>query len=138
MQPISGIFSILNSSKHYDLIIKASVENIAKAALDFIHKDNKVAISGGTTYLDIFPFWIQALKGQNVEFFPVDERVVPFDNPDSNWGMACRHLFDRLEDTVSKKNFAVSVKQYENLLFTKFNGKLPVFDLKARSRQQIV
>jgi len=51
-----------------------------------------VAVSGGSTPLKIFEYWRDAQFGQweNVQIFWVDERVVPIDSVENNYGNALR------------------------------------------------
>lgn len=85
----------------------------------------RVAISGGSTYAGLFPEWVAAGIPADVEFFPVDERAVPIDDPASNWGQARRLLFQPLGRTP--ENFAASASAYHDLLLSNF-GAAPVFD----------
>jgi 6-phosphogluconolactonase len=60
-----------------------------------------VAISGGSTFESLFPFWAAgAMRRQGssrspaIEFIPVDERRVGLSEPGSNWAVAIRLLLD--------------------------------------------
>jgi 6-phosphogluconolactonase len=100
----------------------------AEKSLAFLPVMGRAALSGGTTFQSIYPFWAQARGIAFPEFFPVDERKVPFSHPDSNWGMITERLFRPIGDTRSPGNGAVSAAQYEALLAEKFHGNPPVFD----------
>ncbi len=59
-----------------------------------------LAISGGGSPARLFELWAtewaEKIPWERVAFFWVDERAVPPDDPQSNYGMAKRLLFDRL------------------------------------------
>lgn len=78
-----------------------------------------VAISGGGTYAQLFPRWIGRSELCGVSFFPADERLVPIDDPASNWGQARRLLFDPLGRSSDLDHFARSAEQYGRLLRAK-------------------
>ncbi len=61
----------------------------------------RVALSGGTTPNAVFPVlrsapWSGRVDWSRVEFFWGDERAVPPDDPDSNFGMAYRMFISQL------------------------------------------
>ncbi|UCD87820.1 MAG: 6-phosphogluconolactonase [Desulfobacterales bacterium] len=96
--------------------------------------DAFVAVSGGTTYRRIVEAWREALGSTRVKLFPVDERMVPFDSPESNWGMIQRDLLDPLDWPELKRCFVESMSQdsardYERLLRSLFPTTMPQFDL---------
>lgn len=96
--------------------------------------DATVAISGGTTYRDIFKVWRETLGSTFVRLFPVDERIVPFDSQESNWGLIQRNLFQPLDWPKSKRCFLENMNAdaaggYERLLRSIFHGYMPQFDL---------
>jgi len=86
-----------------------------------------VAISGGSTFAGLFPKWAKAADLSSVSFFPADERRVPIDHADSNWGQARRLLFDPLGRPGDIENFSVSAPDYEKLLGKKIGVPI-VFD----------
>ena len=59
-----------------------------------------VALSGGETAKRLFPFWsgpfADRLDWDRIRFYWVDERCVPPDDPQSNFGTAERLLFSLL------------------------------------------
>jgi len=96
--------------------------------------DATVAVSGGTTYRKVFNIWRDALGAIRVKLFPVDERMVPFDSPESNWGMLRELLFNPLDWPRSKRCFVESMgkyatEDYERLLRSVFHSPMPKFDL---------
>jgi 6-phosphogluconolactonase len=93
-----------------------------------------VAVSGGTTYRKVLHVWQKNLGISYVKVFPVDERMVPFDSSESNWGMIEELLFDPLDWPDSRRCFVQkmsehAVDDYEKLLRFTFKGPLPEFDL---------
>jgi 6-phosphogluconolactonase len=96
--------------------------------------DATVAVSGGTTYRRILGVWQEVLGPVPVRLFPVDERVVPFDSPQSNWGMIQQLLLDPLNWPLSKRCFVErmdehAAEDYEKLLRSVFAPPMPQFDL---------
>ena len=60
-----------------------------------------IALSGGSTPKRLYellaaPPYVERIPWPQVEFFFGDERSVPPDHPDSNWGMAKRALLDHV------------------------------------------
>ncbi len=93
-----------------------------------------VAVSGGATYRTIFKTWVKVLETGQVKLFPVDERIVPFASPDSNWGMIQRTFLDPLNWPQDKRCFVESLgdsaaQDYERVLRAAFSGPMPQFDV---------
>ena len=93
-----------------------------------------IAVSGGTTYRQILQVWREGLATVRVKLFPVDERMVPFDSPESNWGMVQRRLLAPLDWPQSKRCFLKNMDEdaaesYDKLLRSIFHGPMPQFDL---------
>lgn len=86
-----------------------------------------VAVSGGSTYATLFEGWGKLGKLDNIEFFPVDERRVPYDDPRSNWKMTVEKLLIPAGLGKQKANRAESRQQYEQLL-KQAMGESPRFD----------
>jgi 6-phosphogluconolactonase len=96
--------------------------------------DGTVALSGGNTYKKMIEIWRGALGDARVRLFPVDERMVPFDSIESNWGMIQQGLLDPLDWPPSKRGFVermsgAMVDDYNSLLKRVFLGPMPVFDV---------
>ena len=106
------------------------------------HGQALVALSGGNTPAGLFSTLIQAsireqIPWNAVHFFWADERWVPYDDPESNFGQAKRLLFDHVPvsfDHIHAVNvtlpLAESVEQYrqEILKFTTPGHTAPRFD----------
>jgi 6-phosphogluconolactonase len=102
--------------------------------IESLSPDATVAVSGGTTYRKVLNVWQKNLGPFHVKLFPVDERMVPFDSPQSNWGMIHELLFDPLYWPESKRCFVQKMSEraaydYEKLLGLTFNQPVPEFDL---------
>ena len=116
------------------------VENLQEIGLntarmiEALSPDAAIAVSGGTTYRRVFDVWQKELGPSFVKFFPVDERMVPFESPESNWGMMQALLLDPLDWPDSKRCFvqrisAHTADDYERLLRLTFRQPMPAFDL---------
>lgn len=89
-----------------------------------------IALSGGSTYREMFCRWSCLSPDiSSASFFPVDERLVPFDSPESNWGAAYRLFLKPLGKEPDKLHAADSVSHYQTLLFSHFGTPVPVFDV---------
>jgi 6-phosphogluconolactonase len=112
----------------YHFVPFTDMQDCARKTVHFITA-GRIALSGGTTYTQIFPLWA-ALEPdcRKSSFFPVDERVVPLDDPGSNWGEAYRSLLRPLGKDKDLGHFASSAKAYENILKAEFGQAGPVFD----------
>jgi 6-phosphogluconolactonase len=102
------------------------------------------ALSGGTTPLGIFRILPQAPYGSEVPWdkmslFWVDERCVPEDDPESNYGAARKYLLDRVPIPRSQvfpmpgtSPPEAGAREYQRVLTEFFHLKgdrFPVFDL---------
>jgi 6-phosphogluconolactonase len=93
----------------------------------------RVALSGGATYVSLFALWRSySLDCSAAEFYPVDERIVSFDDPGSNWGVAWREFLVHVGRSQDREHFPADVEQYTALLRRSFSlssdSELPVFD----------
>lgn len=101
-----------------------------------------VALSGGNTPRLLFSIladkYGEKVNWSNVHFFWVDERCVPPGDNESNYGVAARLFFSRINIPLKNihriKGEEEPVKeavryQKEILRHTRLNNKLPVFDL---------
>ena len=118
-----------NANAIAEIISFEDFSSLAQATKPFIEK-GAIALSGGNTFSRLYPFWL-ALKPDcaQASFFPVDERVVPFEDPQSNWGLAYKNFLLPLKKESDKSNFAQSAEQYLAILKSKFNSDIPVFDV---------
>lgn len=86
-----------------------------------------IAISGGSTFGNLFKFWSEIPKLREFNFFPVDERVVSFEDEHCNWNVATENLFKPLNIEDQKKHWAESYESYLKILENKV-GQPPVFN----------
>jgi 6-phosphogluconolactonase len=92
-------------------------------------ENGRVALSGGSTYMRLFAYWLVCTpRVASTSFFPVDERVVAFESPQSNWGEACRRFFAPLGVVQARKRHVTSAQQYRDMLAGVFDTMPPVFD----------
>lgn len=106
----------------------------------------RVALSGGTTPNAVFPLlrsepWVSRVDWSRAEFFWGDERTVPPDDPESNFGTAYRMFISQLPGVrpqsihrmqAENPDLEASSLAYEAELRLAFGVKgdeLPVFDL---------
>lgn len=88
-----------------------------------------VGISGGSTYTKLFKAWASIeMDLSNSWFCAVDERVVPFDDPDSNWGTAGRELFIPKRIPEQNNNHYNSIGFFRTLLRNRFDTEPYIFD----------
>jgi len=119
----------LNENSCHKIITFNNFMDLAELTLNYI-KSGSVAISGGSTYAALFDKW------QNLNpnckhscFFPVDERIVPINDVDSNWGVAYNSFLKPIDREIDKENFADTLDHYQQILDKKFNNQLPIFDV---------
>lgn len=106
----------------------------------------RVALSGGSTPKLVYPMLLQparrdAVDWSRVEFFWGDERAVPPDHPESNFGVAYTMLLSHLRDVRADRIHrmpaeaedldaaALSHESELRLAFGVHGGDLPAFDL---------
>jgi|WetSurMetagenome_2_1015567.scaffolds.fasta_scaffold36913_2 6-phosphogluconolactonase len=110
-------------------IVFDSWEELSRLTLPFLLKGD-IALSGGSTFGSLFPLWVKMKPDCcQATFFPVDERLVDFDDPRSNWGMAYREFLSPVGRPDDKANFATSANQYRALLREHFKAEMPVLDV---------
>lgn len=128
------------------LLAKQAAEIFVASAGRFIDKKGlfSVAISGGSTprrmhkMLATEPF-IQNIPWQKTHIFWVDERCVPQDSPESNYGTAKRDFIDEVPIPQSHVHWiecgpspGKSAKKYQKTLkdiFSFESSRVPCFDL---------
>jgi len=119
----------ISSASAVSINIFSSLESVAKATLPYL-THGSVGLSGGTTIAALFPLWLHLKPDcSSTSFFPVDERIVPFDDARSNWGNTCRLFLNHIGKSSEKAHAALSANQYRTLLQRTFPKRLPVFDV---------
>ncbi|MCP8716484.1 MAG: 6-phosphogluconolactonase [Asgard group archaeon] len=106
----------------------------------------KIAISGGSLIKILHQGLLprqDSIEWEKWDIYFADERLVPFDSPDSNYGQAKREIFDLIEGDKKPKIFHINesliddpqeaADDYEKQLISNFakkdSVKLPLFDL---------
>lgn len=101
---------------------------VASATVPYLTR-GRVGLSGGSTYSKLFSYWKKLSPDiRSASFFPVDERIVPFNNIHCNWQEAYEKLLKPLGKIRANTHYPSSVDRYKEILYTHFNGKFPVFD----------
>lgn len=103
-----------------------SIEQLTLETVKYMKGPN-IAVSGGQTYKTLFAQWSKLGPFEGVSFFPVDERMVPIDHPDSNWGQARQLFLSPLKKNTDIGHFAASASAYQQLLAKKV-GDPPLFN----------
>lgn len=115
--------------------------------ISFSHSSKQninIALSGGNTPHNIFNFILNNnkhfdIQWNNLHFWWCDERYVPYENKENNFGEACRSLFNYIN--INKNNLHpinydssldTSVINYSNEIKKKIshhnNNDIPIFD----------
>jgi 6-phosphogluconolactonase len=114
---------------HIDIIELSDLISIANSAASFLKPSARVALSMGSTFSKIYPHWKDKVCELKPIFYPVDERIVPLNYKDSNWGLANKLLFKHCKTDNSLSRFAASVDEYVRIIQSDFANSLPRFDL---------
>jgi 6-phosphogluconolactonase/glucosamine-6-phosphate isomerase/deaminase len=114
------------SSRKIETIESSSEEQTASIIKKYINKGSTVALSYGSTYRVLLPFIIPFLCQQKSILYPADERIVPFNHPDSNCGEMSRQF-------AANKDFLIhwpeSCDKFLAMLKDTFSSGKPVFDV---------
>lgn len=129
-------------------VARATADRVVAAAAEAIdeHGMFRVALSGGGTPKSVYPLILEpsrrdAVDWSRVEFFWGDERAVPPDHPDSNFGVAYGMLISQLPDVraesvhrmpAESSDLDAAALSYESELRIAFGARgdrAPAFDL---------
>lgn len=129
-------------------VARATADRFVAAALDAIDARSifRVALSGGSTPKQVYPLLLEpqrrdAIDWASVEFFWGDERAVPPDHPESNFGVAYGMLISQLPEVrpdrihrmaAEAEDLDASALSYESELRLAFGARgaaPPSFDL---------
>lgn len=114
-------------STYHDASVFTSLSDVATATVDMLTHGN-VALSGGSTYGSLFPLWASLNPDcSQASFYPVDERMVPIDDPSSNWGAALEAFLIPVGRQCDRNHFAETAYAYAELLVGNL-GPQAVFD----------
>ena len=128
----SGLSLSLKTGVELKILVLDSLEDVAQKSLEYV-QGPRVAVSGGTTFAALFRHWLPEVKrkvgaGETLGFFPVDERAVPFENPQCNWKVCCEELLIPAGLAAQRNHHVTTALQYEELLRREFAGDPVVFD----------
>jgi len=121
-----------------DALATAVADEFTALTEGLTHAPFTVALSGGSTPKKLYELLVNEpyrdrVRWKDVEFFFGDERSVPPDHPDSNYGMAKRALLDHVPSKAHRMAAEQDdVKTYARLLserITERRDGIPVFDL---------
>ena len=101
-------------------IIVKNLEEMAERSLELLTRTGakNVAVSGGSTYKALFTHWGKA-DLPKMDFYPVDERMVGFEEEGNNWKVAYDLLFTPAGIPKQKEHMAVNGSQFLRLLHQK-------------------
>jgi len=110
------------------------VEAVAAAAADLVsgRRPNTFVLTGGESPLPLYRrLATMDLPWREMELFFGDERCVPPNHPDSNYGQAAAALLDRIEGArvYRMRGEECDADGYESELRARFGAHLPAFDL---------
>jgi 6-phosphogluconolactonase len=108
------------------------VDDLPGAAIEQFLETNPrtLALTGGSTPEPVYERLAQiSYPWEEVQVFMGDERCVPPDHPDSNYGMAKRALLDHVHARVHPPPFPCDADTYERELHDVFGEGIPRFDL---------
>ncbi|ABN66916.1 Glucose-6-phosphate 1-dehydrogenase [Scheffersomyces stipitis CBS 6054] len=135
----SSTVSINRDNSHSAINIKKEKKKKADARF-------KIAISGGSLIKILHQGLLpreDAIEWDKWDIYFADERLVPFESPDSNYGQAKREIFDLIQSETKPRIFHIDesliddpqecADDYEKVLINNFarkdSVKLPMFDL---------
>jgi 6-phosphogluconolactonase len=129
-------------------VARATADRVIEAAREAIDQNGifRIALSGGTTPKEVYPRLLEparrdAVDWSRAEFFWGDERAVPPDHPDSNFGVAYGMLISQLPgvrpDRIHRMpaeaaDLEAAALSYESELRLAFDARAdepPAFDL---------
>lgn len=122
-----------------EAVAAAAADELIELASDAIAERGvfHIALSGGSTPKRLFDVLVtrgrDALPWDSIDLWWSDERTVPPEHPDSNYGMARQHLLEplgltRVHRLAGEQDPAVAAASYEQALLSAL-GAPPVFDL---------
>jgi 6-phosphogluconolactonase len=137
-----------SSSAHINSNSNKSSSNLKSKVQKKLERRFKIAISGGSLIKILSNGLLKRddIRWDKWDIFFADERLVPFESPDSNYGSAKREIFDKLEEfgiTTPPHVYHIDesliedaqdcADEYEKTLIKNFASKdsvrLPLFDL---------
>lgn len=133
---------IINNFPHATEAAAAMIESLLREMRQYPENVFRIALSGGRTPAVLFELWAKEYAGQTpwerLHFYWVDERCVPHDSPESNFGMAKRLLFDpagvdksHIHPINGDCNYGEEAKRYSLLVKSEVPREegVPIFDI---------
>lgn len=118
-----------SSTSFVNLHLFSELSDCAGRTIDWVTRGN-VAFSGGSTYHHLFKAWRNLHPDcSRASFYPVDERMVPFSDPESNWGTAAREFLVPVGKESDKDHFPTSIESFLTVLKNIPGENRPVFDV---------
>jgi 6-phosphogluconolactonase len=113
-----------------EIVVLENLEAVARKSLEYL-QGPRIAVSGGSTFAALFRHWApdvraRAAAGETLRFFVVDERKVPFEDPDCNWKACYEDLLRPAGLQDQKAHYVTTAAAYGDLLRREF-GAAPVF-----------
>jgi 6-phosphogluconolactonase len=92
-------------------------------------KGSRIAVSGGSTFATVFPYWVESVKsriaaGEALQFLPVDERQVAYDDLGCNWKVCVDSFLNPAGLGEQKANYVHSLPSFEQLVKTVLQPEL--------------
>jgi len=114
------------------IIVVDSAEEAGRKSLEYV-RGPRIAVSGGTTFAALFRHWLPEVKqkvaaGDDLRFFVVDERTVPFEDPQCNWKTCYEELLLPAGLSKQKAHYTPTAAEYSSLLRNEFKGSPVIFD----------
>lgn len=114
------------------ILVLDSLQEVAARSLDYVGGP-RIAVSGGTTFAALFRHWAPRVKarvaaGERLRFFLVDERKVPFDDPQCNWKSCVEDLLVPAGLAGQRAHHVTTADAYAALLRAEFGDAPVVFD----------
>jgi 6-phosphogluconolactonase len=137
---MNGTVSVLADAAELALAAARHFAQLSQAAIEAKNRFS-VALSGGETPRATYQLlaseeFRRQIDWKHVHLFWGDERCVPPDHPDSNYGMARRSLIDdvpipadNIHRILGEYDPVVAAESYEADLKDHFKSPLPAFDL---------
>lgn len=119
--------------------IAEEIVNISKKSIEQSGQFN-MAVSGGSSPLGVYRLlateFRECMDWKNVSIFWVDDRYVPFDAPESNFGQFIKMFDERVLSQVKlfpmyqdKMDYKSAASFYESKIMAHFKSSIPKFDL---------
>ncbi len=120
---------MISYSRKIELSHCDNISEIIEQSVAGTKRGAKIALSYGTTYKQLFPILMPELKRIDALLFPADERIVPIQHADSNWGEISRNYITPMKLRTPFVEGATSIDQYKTVFQEHFHTSQPIFDI---------